>query len=291
MKRLAVALGLLVVLISTSVAQTAKRVEDVVYMKQGGAAFTLDVFQPEKPNGRTVVYLVSGGWVSDHNNINAALAAGMNGRGFTVVQVVHGAQPRYKVPEIVGQVTRAIRFLHANGARYGIDPKRLGLMGGSAGGHLSLLLAAKAATGNPNAADPVERMPATVSAVGVFFPPTDFENWRTAGSLALEDPILRAGFGNAFVPDIRTAPKDRLIELSRELSPMRFFTAKMPPTILVHGDKDALVPIQQSQIAEARLKELGVPVRLITVRDKGHGWPEMATEMMEILDWFNRYLP
>lgn len=154
-----------------------ERIRDVVYQKQGGVAFTLDVFKPAKPNGITVIHLVSGGWVSDHSGINPSLAQAANAAGYTMVQVVHGAQPRFKVPEIVGQVQRAIRYLRANASQFGIDPDRIGLTGGSAGGHLALMIGALHADGNPNALDPVERFPARVGAIGVFFPPTDFTNY------------------------------------------------------------------------------------------------------------------
>jgi acetyl esterase/lipase len=154
-----------------------ERIRDVVYQKQGGVAFTLDVFKPAKPNGITVIHLVSGGWVSDHSGINPSLAQAANAAGYTMVQVVHGAQPRFKVPEIVGQVQRAIRYLRANASQFGIDPDRIGLTGGSAGGHLALMVGALHADGNPNALDPVERFPARVGAIGVFFPPTDFTNY------------------------------------------------------------------------------------------------------------------
>ncbi len=288
MKRVAASLVSLALLLSLSFAQS--RVKDQIYLKQGGAAFTLDVFKPAKPNGMTIVHLVSGGWVSDHSQINSVLADGANSMGFTVVQVVHGAQPRYKVPEVVQQVRRAIRFVRANAAEYGIDPNRIGVTGGSAGGHLSLMIGALGDDGNPTANDPVEKASSRVQAIGIFFPPTDFTNYGGPGIKGMEVPALRIGFGNAFVPDINTASKEKMEELSKQLSPALLFTKSMPPTLLVHGDQDKLVPIQQSQLAIEKLTALGVPCKLITVPGKEHGWPEMGVQYLDILNWFRQYL-
>src|SRR5690242_13866203 len=81
-------------------ASAQSRTEDVIYMKSGGAAFTMDVFKPAKPNKAAVVFMVSGGWVSDHSMLASygrAIEKLFGDAGFTVFEVVHGAQPRYKV--------------------------------------------------------------------------------------------------------------------------------------------------------------------------------------------------
>src|SRR5687767_14087869 len=127
---------LLIALFATAHCSSQERVRDVIYMKSGGAAFTMDVFKPKDANGAAVIYLVSGGWFSDHGAINPAFAKSLNDEGFTVFEVVHGSQPRYKIPEIAKQVTRAVRFVRTNAAAYGVDPARLGITGASAGGHL-----------------------------------------------------------------------------------------------------------------------------------------------------------
>src|SRR5262245_33283850 len=87
------------------------RPQDVIYMKAGGTAFTMDVSKPAKPNKAAVVFLVSGGWISDHGMIKtfgADVEKAFADGGFTVFSVVHGAQPRFKVAEIVDQVRTAV---------------------------------------------------------------------------------------------------------------------------------------------------------------------------------------
>ena len=124
-----------------TLASAQTRTQDVIYMKAGGTAFTMDVFKPAKPNKAAVVFMVSGGWFSDHAMLKSFMpdiekAFGDAGR--TVFEIVHGAQPRFKVAEIVEQVRTAVRFVHSHAGDYGIDTNRVGDSGISSGAHLSL---------------------------------------------------------------------------------------------------------------------------------------------------------
>src|SRR5579872_3460732 len=82
-----------------ALASAQTRTQDVIYMKAGGAAFTMDVYKPAKPNKAAVVFMVSGGWISDHSMLKGfgpGIEKVFGDAGFTVFEVVHGAQPRYK---------------------------------------------------------------------------------------------------------------------------------------------------------------------------------------------------
>ncbi len=277
-------------LVTTAFSQDFVRKSDVVYLKQDGAAFTMDVFRPAKQNGIALIFMVSGGWVSSHDGINVDLAKQCTARGFTVFQVVHGAQPRYKVPEIVKQVQRAVRFVRSHAAEYGVNPNKLAVTGGSAGGHLSLMIGSLASAGNPGGPDPVERESAAVNSVGVFYPPTDFSNYGKEGFFAFDNPILMATYGRAFVDDPKAIAKDKMAEIGAKMSPVALMTKSMPPTFLVHGDADLLVPIQQSELAIKKMKELGVRCELVRVPGKGHGWEGIEVQVGLILDWFEKTL-
>jgi acetyl esterase/lipase len=119
--------------------------------------------------------------------VNANLARAFTDRGYTVFQVVHGSQPKFTIPEVLDDMHRAVRFIRTNAKKYNIDPDKLGIAGGSAGGHLSLMQGCAPKDGNPKPADPVERQPSRVAAVACFFPPTDFLNYGKEGQLALGD--------------------------------------------------------------------------------------------------------
>src|SRR5262249_9434570 len=77
------------------------RKQDVIYGRKYGTALTMDVFTPQNPNGAAVIWAVSGGFFSSHDNINPNIAKPILARGYTVFAVVHGSQPRFQIPEIV----------------------------------------------------------------------------------------------------------------------------------------------------------------------------------------------
>lgn len=262
--------------------------EDVVYGHKMGMALTMDIVKPAKPNGAALVWMVSGGWVSDHKAINPGLAAFGASRGYTVIQVCHGSQPKFTLAEILKDVTRAIRFVRANADKFGIDPSKIGVAGASAGGHLSLMLGSHGDAGDPDAKDPIDRVSSEVNAVVAFFPPTDMLNWGKGATVAIDLPMLRP-FWPAFGVTDKT-PKEKIMDMAKEFSPIYAFTPKMPPTLFIHGDKDPLVPLQQSQVASDKLTELKVPNKFVIHPGGQHGWPDMAPEMAQMLNWFDTYL-
>src|SRR5207248_9841930 len=132
-----------------------------------------DVFTPKaNANGAGVIFCVSGGWFSDHNAININFLKGFLKRGYTVFAVVHGSQPKFNLEEILQDMNRAARYVRYHAKDFNIDPDRLGITGGSAGGHLSLMLGTAGAKGDPDAKDPVDRISSRVQAVACIFPPT-----------------------------------------------------------------------------------------------------------------------
>jgi len=147
------------------------RVRDVIYGRRSGLALTMDVFRPAKPNAAAVVMIVSGGFVSAPEKIAPPFAEELLKRGYTVFAVVHGSQPKFTVPEIREDVGRALRFIRYHANDYGVDPERIGAGGASSGGLMALLLGTTATDGNPDSADPVERVSNRVRAVAAFFPP------------------------------------------------------------------------------------------------------------------------
>ncbi len=274
------------------------RSEDVIYCRKFGTALTLDVFTPRKPNGAALVYVVSGGWFSSHEAIRPAAFAEFLKRGYTVFTVVHGSQPKFTVPEIIDDMHRAVRFIRSHARDYQIDPERIGITGASAGGHLSLMIGTAGAPGDPKARDPVDRESSRVQAVACFFPATDFLNFGTKGNMLISrtmQPPFRAAldyrvFDNEkrlFVP---VTDEARVRELTRQISPITHVTADDPPTLIIHGDKDTLVPIQQAESIVARFKEVGVPAELIVRPGAEHGWPTILNDTVLLADWFDKYL-
>lgn len=272
--------------------------EDIVYGRKYGVALTMDVFTPkENRNGAGVIMVVSGGFFSSKEAINRMFFNVMLARGYVVFAVVHGSQPKFTIPEIVEDMNRAIRFIRYHAKDYGVDPDRLGIMGASAGGHLSLMMGCASREGNPSARDPVDRVSSRIAAVGCFFPPTDFLNYGKEGEVALGTGILK-GFWPAF--DFQTLEgnkgfvpvedMEKRKEVGKQISPVYFVTSDDAPTLIIHGDADKLVPIQQAERMIARLKEKNVTCELVVKQGKAHGWAGIDKDLVTIADWFDRHL-
>jgi acetyl esterase/lipase len=283
-------LSALVLYQSVTFAQTTtefRRTEDVVYGRKFGTALTLDVFQPAKSNGAGVIFMVSGGFFSSHDAINVEFCRPFLDRGYVVFTVVHGSQPRFIIPEITQDIHRAVRFIRHNAAKYGVDPNRLGITGASAGGHLTLTMATQGAKGDPSAKDPVDRESSEVQAAACFFPPTDFLNYGKPGEDAVGVGILQ-GFKAAFGP--RSDSAEERQKYGKEISPIYFVHSNMPPVLIMHGDADKLVPIQQARTFLEKCDQFGCKTKLIVKEGGDHGWPKIADDLKTFADWFDRYL-
>jgi acetyl esterase/lipase len=215
-----------------------------------------------------------------------------------VFAVVHGSQPRFTIPEIVEDMRRAVRFVRANAARYKIDSDKLGITGASAGGHLSLMMGTSAQAGDPAATDPVDRVSSQVAAVGCFFPPTDFLNYGQEGESAIGEGVL-SGFKppfafleqdpqtKVFLPVTNTEKRRRI---ARDISPVYHVSKESAPTLIIHGDADKLVPIQQAETMIQALKAVRVPCELVVKSGAAHGWPGIDKDVVRIADWFDTHL-
>lgn len=284
------------------------RRRDVIYGHKSGVALTMDVFTPKKnANGAAVVVLFSGGWVSDQSMIDTPSPVFTPfidesvKRGYTVFAVCHGSQPHFTVPEVVADIKRAVRYIRYHAREFGIDPNRIGITGASSGGHLSLMAGETGDNGNSHSTDAVERTSSRVQAVGCFFPPTDFLNYGEKGKDAFAKEGILAALKLVPAIDVREydkntkrlerlTDKDKVEALYRRISPLLHVSAETPPTLIIHGDADKLVPFQQAEVMVEKLKKAGVPAELVVKKGAGHGWGGMDKDMRKILDWFDKYL-
>jgi acetyl esterase/lipase len=258
-------------------------VPDVVYGHKDGMALTYDVLQPAKQTGAAILWVQSGGWYSAYTDPKTLTAAskGFLDKGYTVVVIRHGSAPKYTVPEAVADVRRCVRAVRLNAKTHGIDPDRLGVMGMSAGGHLSLMLGTTGDDGNPKAADAILRQSSRVAAVVAICPPTDLRGWTTNPPAEIKK---HAGLKPPLTFDAKLEP---------DVSPLLKVTDRAAPTLLVHGDKDELVPVEHSRNIVPALEKAKVPVKLVEVAGAGHGFtPKQNTEVMApaIMNWFETHL-
>jgi acetyl esterase/lipase len=254
---------------------------DVIYGHKAGMALTLDVVKPEKPNGAGLLFMVSGGWVSTWSPptklirpqpATPNLFESLVDRGFTLFIVRHGSSPQFKVPEAVADVRRSVRFIRLHAEDYGIDPDRLGVFGMSAGGHLSLMLGTASDAGNPKSADPVDQVSDRVQAVVAIFPPAKI---------------------NEFFPLSQRFPALQFDEnLADSVSPLLHVSPDDPPTLLIHGDKDELVPISHSERMLQAFEKENVPTEILVIKGAGHGFAgvDQLRAQEALVNWFEKYL-
>ena len=259
----------------------------IVYGHRAGEDLTLDVVKPMHPNGLGVVLMVSGSWKSGTNSFRPWMVAPLLRSGYTVIPVCHVSQPKSTVMEIVEDVSRGVRFVRHHAVEYGVDPDRLGVTGGSAGGHLSLMLATRGGPGSANAPDPVDRASSAVQAVAIFYPVTDLLNLGESTE-NLHDGGPPKSFVKAFGPNSTNLAVWAVT--GREMSPLYHVTSNVPPTLIYHGDADTLVPLDQSQRFQTRARELGRPIELVVHPGGSHGWLTMLWDIRHFADWFDQHL-
>ncbi|WP_339730114.1 alpha/beta hydrolase [uncultured Gimesia sp.] len=252
---------------------------DVVYGHKFGMALTFDVYQPQKQaNGAGVLFMVSGGWYSkwtDPKNMVGRFKPLLD-EGFTVFSVRHGSSPKFIIPEVVDDVRRSVRFIRLHSNEYGVRPNQLGVWGGSAGGHLSLVLGTTSDEGNPKEKDIVLQSSDRVAAVVAYYPPTDLREFVDEKS-----------------PYYHRFPALQFdVDLADDFSPVLHVTQDDPPTLLIHGDQDKLVPISHSENIMKQFQAQKVPAELLVIKDAAHGFQgdDKTRASQAVVKWFKQHL-
>lgn len=246
--------------------QNFRIVPDVIYGHKYGMALTYDVFRPDSANGAGIVHLVSGSWTSRYMEPDSVVVnyKPLLDEGFTVFALRHSSNPKFNVPEIADDVLAGTLHIYLNCHHFEVDSTRLGIFGGSSGGQLALLAGL---SGN--------RHP--VRAVVAFFPPVDLRKMPD--------------FLKAMIPAL-----DFDTTLAASVSPILLASPDDPPVLLIHGDKDFVVDVSQSENMYAVLQQNNVASRLIIYEDMPHGnsygakgkYKDEATR--EMIRWFRKYL-
>ena len=264
------------------------RTDGVVYGSRVGEDLTIDVLTPAKPNGLGIAVMVSGGWKSGGpGSLDTWMVSPLLRAGYTVFAVCHISQPRATVMDAIADVNRGVRFIRHHAADYGIDPDRLGVTGGSAGGHLSLMLATRGGPGQADSVDVIDRESSAVQAAAIFYPVTDLLNLG-ASTENPGDGGPPKSFVKGFGPDALDPSKWQVI--GRESSPIYHIHPDMPPILIHHGDADTLTPLEQSTWFQERARELGAEVTVKVHSGGKHGWLTMPWDIWKFARWFDEHL-
>jgi acetyl esterase/lipase len=302
------ALGALLAAAAGAQAPAAARIDrNVVYGMVSGLALLADVYRPAQPNGIAIIAIQGSGWYHPMRYDAQPLkerrevvehAGRFAAAGYTVFVINHRSAPRFRYPDPVEDAQRAVRFIRARQADYGLTSDRIGAWGSSSGGHLVELLGTLDGAGQPADLDAVNRQSAKVQAVVAVFAPSDLRTMfpatarqGTVASLmgfAYQDPAGPTG----------ARPEDLESRMYREASPATHVDAADAPMLLFHGDQDEIVPIQQSELMEAALKKAGVAVRFTRVPGGKHGGnfqfpagdPRAPDEIGAAVAWFDAHL-
>jgi acetyl esterase/lipase len=258
----------------------------------------MDVYHPAKPNGFAVIYIFGSGWSAPldygarplKNSAEglSALAFPLVQAGYTVFAIDHRAAPRFHWPAEIEDAQRAVRFVRFRSKQFGINPARIGAIGYSSGAHIASLLGMMPGAGDPNDNDPVQQQSARVQCVIGAAMPSDL---ALLGK-SLQGMMLLAAFLGKPVPSTSAATSAILKELD-EASPIHFAKAGAPPTLLIHGDADELVPFDESEAFEKALENAHIPTKLITVRGGTHQsiiQLQRDEYRVQLVQWMDQYL-
>ena len=238
---------------------------DVVYQTiPGYRPQIVDIYVPATPGPHPLVlYIHGGGWRAGHTRHSGALAdfpkvlASLAAEGFTVASLEYRLSEEARFPAQLQDSNAAIRFLRAHAREYKIDPARIGVWGGSAGGHLTALTAT---TCRDTALDPAAANDGCVQAAVTWYGVFDFAamNATPDGNAA----------GNSLLGCAGPCEPEKI----RRVSPVTYVDAKDPPFLLIHGIEDKTVPVAQSRLGEAALRKAGVPVEAIYIEGVDHSF-------------------
>jgi acetyl esterase/lipase len=245
-------------------AQDVHKLTDLEYAEAGGQPLKLDLYQPSEPHAPLLVWLHGGRW--EVGSKERMPLGGLLERGYAIASLDFRPASRARFPEQVHDVKAALRFLRARAADYGYDATRIGILGESSGGHLAALV------GTTNGRAELEGslgehlgVSSDVHAIVSYFGASDLLTilaQSTPYGLGIREPALKTLLGA--LPNENEA-------LARLASPVFQVDTQDPPLLLLHGDQDPQMPINQSHELEGAYERAGLDAKLIVVHGAGHG--------------------
>ncbi len=254
---------------------------DVEYSRVGERV-AMDIFRPTAPGVYPAVLAIhGGGFRAGKRTGYHPLCIKLAQRGYTCAAMSYRLAPRHQFPAPVEDSKAAVRFLRANAAKYAIDPARIGVTGGSAGGHLALMVGLTGPLKVFEGTGPNLDQSSAVQVVVNMYGPTDFtQSYGKSVDAAEVLPLFLGG-------DLQHNRQDHIIS-----SPLYYVTPLAPPTLSVHGTKDNYVAYEHSVWLTSKLLSAGVDAELETISGAGHGFKGADAERAEgrLMAYFDKHL-
>ena len=245
-------------------------IRDVEFGSVAGRPLLLDLARPKKRPATAFpafVYMHGGAWESGSKEDGIPAICYYAQHGFIAASIGYRLSGEAQYPTQIEDCKCAVRFLRANAAEYGIDPQRIGAMGVSSGGHVAALLALTGDKGPFTAKGGWENVSSEVAAVCDLFGVSDF----------LQMPKKHIPEAMSATARFLGGTIDEVPARYIEASPVNYVHAGAPSFLLIHGDADSLVPMQQSEILRDVLKKAGVETTLHIVKGAAHGSQNVVT--------------
>ena len=253
----------------------------------------LDLYLPEKADAPLplVIWIHGGGWEAGNKEEPPAL--GLLSKGYAVASINYRLSQEAKYTAQIEDCKAAVRFLRANAKKYNLDPDQTGVFGASAGGHLVALLGTTGGVKELEGDGPNREASSAVQAVVDWFGPTDMLQMKAEAD-AQKDVrfVLDADSADSPVGRLFGGPVQEHKDLAEKANPIHYITKDAAPFLIMHGDKDNIVPLAQSKILDEALKKAGVESTLVVIEGAGHGGPGFGSpeNLQKIMDFFDKHL-
>ncbi len=266
---------------TTSAPPGTRKLTNLEYSRAPGRPLRLDLYRPNEATSKlpVLVWIHGGAWKMGSKDWCPIAPLATN--GIAVVSIEYRLSREAKFPAQIMDCRAAIRWVRANAALHGLDPDHICAFGVSAGGHLAALLGTATGVTEWDAGTNLDQSP-RVQGVVAFYPPTDLDELTVGGfwrNVSFSDVGRLIG-----------GPVEQNRDRVARANPVNYISKDTPPFYLLHGERDRLVPLRQSELLHAALQRAGIPVHFEIVPGKGHAIGPPPEAMPKLNDFLREHL-
>lgn len=256
--------------VSAHVPDGVEFVPAITYGNADGEPLLLDLARSKTVDGPSpaMVFVHGGGWSAGDRSAYHDLMLNWAKFGIVCVSVDYRLAPKHHFPSQLEDVKCAVRWMRANAAKYHVDPKRIGAFGGSAGANLVALLGTTSGSGKWEGAGGNPEQSSAIQLMICHGTPADL---LLGYEHAVKQHQPEGASARGMLRNFLGGPPADLKSAYLDASPVRHITKTTPPTLLLHGADDPLVPVEQAVVFAAALEKVGATVELVEIPGANHG--------------------